>query len=66
MSDVDAPACLTCGDVASVAVVVALLDDGLARVRIGSVIDEIAVDLVDVREGDLVLVHGGVAIGAPR
>ena len=63
MSDVDAPVCLTCGDVATVGVVMAVLEDGFARVNIGNAIDEIAIDLVDVREGDVVLVHGGVAIG---
>ena len=63
MADLDAPRCLTCGDIATAGVVVALLDDGLARVKIGSATEEIAIDLVDATEGDVVLIHGGVAIG---
>jgi hydrogenase maturation factor len=63
MDDRDAPRCLTCGDIAPAGVIVALLDGGLARVKIGSATEEIAIDLVDATEGDVVLIHGGVAIG---
>jgi hydrogenase maturation factor len=44
----------------------AILDDGFAHVNTGIAIEQIAIELVDVKEGDLVLVHGGVAIGTPR
>ena len=62
----DAPRCLTCGDIAAAGVIVALLDDGLARVKIGNATQDIALDLVDATEGDVVLVHGGVAIAVRR
>ena len=55
--------CVTCGDVATPARVVALADDGLARVVGADGESEVSVELVDARIGDVVLVHAGVAIG---
>jgi hydrogenase maturation factor len=59
----DRARCLTCGDVATPARVVALADHGLARVLDDDGESEISVELVDARVGDVVLVHAGVAIG---
>ena len=42
---------------------VALLDGRTARVEADGVAAEVALDLVDARVGDVVLVHAGVAIG---
>jgi hydrogenase maturation factor len=52
--------CITCGDVAE-RMVVRSVDaaSGLARCDGG---EEVDVGLVDVREGDAVLVHAGVAL----
>jgi hydrogenase expression/formation protein HypC len=58
--------CLTCGDIALPALVVALDADELATVRTGAPgatpTEEISVALVDARPGDTVLVHAGDAI----
>ncbi|RAY15686.1 hydrogenase assembly protein HupF [Actinomadura craniellae] len=54
--------CFTCSDAAVPARVVDLLGDGLARADTGAGPAEISVALVDVRPGDLVLVHAGEAI----
>jgi hydrogenase maturation factor len=54
---------VTCGDVARPARVVALIDTSTARVEVDGATEEVALDLVDARVGDVVLVHAGVAIG---
>jgi hydrogenase expression/formation protein HypC len=55
--------CVTCGDAATAARVVALGDDGLARVVSDDGESEVSVELVDARIGDVLLVHAGIAIG---
>ena len=55
--------CITCSDEAVEVTVVALLDDDLARVDTGEVVEEVSVLLVDASVGDRVLVHAGEAIG---
>lgn len=62
MARADEP-CVTCADVATPRRVVALLEGGMARVDAAGIAEDVAVDLVDARVGDIVLVHGGVAIG---
>jgi hydrogenase expression/formation protein HypC len=59
----DGPRCVTCSDEARAGRVVALLPDGRARVEIGALVEEVSVELVEAAVGDVVLVHGGVAIG---
>jgi D-sedoheptulose 7-phosphate isomerase len=55
-------ACITCGDVAVEAQVVAL-GDGTAVIEKGGAREEVAVELLDeVAEGDRVLCHAGVAL----
>ena len=56
-----ADACITCGDVAVEAKVVAVRN-GTAVVEKDGAREEIAVDLVDVTVGDTVLCHAGVAL----
>ena len=60
----DAP-CITCGDEALVAIVVKVDDlTMMAVVAIGDEITEVDISLMDrVAVGDVLLVHGGVAIG---
>lgn len=56
--------CITCSDDA-VAVTVVSIDDttGLAQVTVEDVVEEVDITLIDeVTVGDMVLVHGGVAI----
>ena len=56
--------CITCSDEA-VAVTVISIDDstGLAQVAVEDVVEEVDITLIDaVTIGDMVLVHGGVAI----
>jgi len=56
--------CITCSDEA-VAVTVISIDDstGLAQVAVEDVVEEVDITLIDeVTVGDMVLVHGGVAI----
>lgn len=61
------PVCITCSDVAVEVTVVALLADGLALVDTDAgTREEVSVALVDAAVGDIVLVHAGEAIGAPR
>jgi hydrogenase expression/formation protein HypC len=55
--------CITCSDEAVEVTVMALLDDGLARVDTGEGIEEISVALVEAGPGDRVLVHAKEAIG---
>jgi hydrogenase maturation factor len=55
--------CVTCGDRATPARVVALTGDGLARVVDRDGESEVSIELVDARIGDIVVVHAGVAIG---
>lgn len=43
--------------------VVALLEDGMARVDVDGVGEEVSVELIDAAVGDIVLVHAKVAIG---
>jgi len=59
----DGPRCVTCADEARAGRVVALLQDGRARVEIGALAEDVSVELVDAAVGDVVLIHGGVAIG---
>ena len=60
-----APRCVTCGDAATTARVVAMIDTTTAQVEVevDGAIEEVALDLVDARVGDVVLVHAGIAIG---
>lgn len=55
--------CITCGDQALPGRVVALLEDGMARVDVDGVAEEVSVELIDAAVGDIVLVHAKVAIG---
>jgi hydrogenase expression/formation protein HypC len=55
--------CITCGDQALPGWVVALLEDGMARVDVDGVGEEVSVELIDAAVGDIVLVHAKVAIG---
>ena len=55
--------CITCGAQALPGRVVALLEDGMARVDVDGVAEEVSVELIDAAVGDLVLVHAKVAIG---
>jgi hydrogenase maturation factor len=63
MDELAGERCVTCGDVATPGRVVALCGGGMAQVESGGVIGEVAVDLVEARVGDVLLVHAGVAIG---
>jgi hydrogenase maturation factor len=54
--------CVTCSDAAVQLRVRELLDDDLAAVETDSGVEEVSVALVDVRPGDLVLVHAKEAI----
>jgi len=54
--------CVTCGDVALTACVLALSGEGRARVRTADGEIEINVELVEAGVGDRVLVHAGVAV----
>ncbi|NIJ13796.1 hydrogenase expression/formation protein HypC [Saccharomonospora amisosensis] len=58
--------CVTCSDEAVVVRVERLLPGGLAIVDTGHGREEVSVALVDVSEGDEVLVHAKEAIGVPR
>jgi hydrogenase expression/formation protein HypC len=59
----DERVCVTCSDAATEAVVVGLLDGGLAEADPGDGrIEEVSVALVDARPGDRILVHAGEAI----
>lgn len=58
--------CVTCSDEAVVVRVERLLPGGLAIVDTGAGREEVSVALVDVTEGDQVLVHAKEAIGVPR
>jgi len=56
-------ACITCSDEARLAEVVSIVAPSLASVRTARGVEEIDTTLVDpVDPGDLVLIHGGVAI----
>jgi hydrogenase expression/formation protein HypC len=55
--------CITCGDQALPGRVVALFEDGMARVDVAGVGEEVTVELVEAAVGDVVLVHARVAIG---
>lgn len=59
--------CITCSDEALPVKIVSIDQaTGLALVEVQNVIEEIDITLVDdVNVGDVVLVHGGVAIGHP-
>ncbi len=59
--------CITCSDEALPVKIVSIDQaTGLALVEVQNVIEEIDITLVDdVSVGDVVLVHGGVAIGHP-
>lgn len=59
--------CITCSDEAIPVKIVSIDQaNGLALVEVQNVIEEIDITLVDdVSIGDVVLVHGGVAIGHP-
>jgi hydrogenase maturation factor len=56
--------CITCSDEARVAEVRTLGAGGLAQVLVGGHLQTVDVSLVDPAEGDLVLVHAGVAIAS--
>jgi hydrogenase expression/formation protein HypC len=55
--------CITCGDQALPGRVTALLEDGMARVDVAGVGEEVSVELIEAAVGDVVLVHARVAIG---
>lgn len=55
--------CITCGDVATEAVIVELLPGCRAPVECDGNVAEISVALVDAAKGDRVLVHAGEALG---
>jgi hydrogenase maturation factor len=56
-------ACITCGDVAVEARVVAVRSPSSAVVEIGGKREEVATELVDpVATGDLLLCHAGIAL----
>ena len=57
--------CITCSDEATAAIVQRVdQETGVAFVTIDDTPEEIDITLIDdVAEGDLILVHGGVAIG---
>jgi hydrogenase maturation factor len=57
-------ACITYGDQALPGRVGALLEDGMARVDVAGVGEEVSVELIGAAVGDLVLVHAKVAIGS--
>jgi hydrogenase expression/formation protein HypC len=54
--------CLTCSDEALPALVVRLMDHGLAVVEIGGVHEQVSVALVEAAAGDTILVHAKEAI----
>lgn len=60
----DGEVCVTCSDEAVPVTVVALGDDGIARVETGRGVEEVSVALVDARVGDVVLVHAKEAIAS--
>ncbi len=66
----DGEVCVTCSDEAVPVTVLALDDDGIARVDTGRGVEEVSVALVDAAVGDVVLVHAKEAIAslgpAPR
>jgi len=55
--------CVTCGEGAVAARLVAQLDEHTARVQVGDDTEDVCIDLVEARVGDVVLVQAGVAIG---
>ena len=59
--------CITCSDEVQHATVLSLIDGGMtALVEIGGQQSEIDITLVDdVTQGDIILAHGGVALGKP-
>jgi hydrogenase expression/formation protein HypC len=61
-ADCLADVCLTCSDEALPALVVCLMDHGLAIVEVGGVHEQVSVALVDAEAGDTVLVHAKEAI----
>jgi hydrogenase expression/formation protein HypC len=60
----DGEVCVTCSDEAVPVTVLAVDDDGIARVDTGRGVEEVSVALVDAAVGDVVLVHAGEAIAA--
>lgn len=63
--DIRREGCVTCGDEALPATVLALADDGwTAQAEVAGEALEIDISLLDgVRPGEVLLVHGGVALG---
>ncbi|MCW2876508.1 MAG: hypothetical protein JWQ95_608 [Sphaerisporangium sp.] len=57
-----ADVCLTCSDEALPALVVRLMDDGLAIVEVEGAQEQVSVALVEAEAGDTVLVHAKEAI----
>jgi len=57
------PVCITCGDVAQIAVVTEVLADRRALVELDGVTEEISVALVDASCGDILIVHAKEALG---
>ena len=57
--------CITCSDEATAATVLRVdQESGVAFVTIDDTTEEVDISLIDeVAEGDVILVHGGVAIG---
>ncbi|HEY2221859.1 HypC/HybG/HupF family hydrogenase formation chaperone [Actinomycetospora sp.] len=60
----DGEVCVTCSDEAVPVTVLALCDDGMARVDTGLGVEEVSVALVDAAVGDVVLVHAKEAIAS--
>ncbi|MCD2192822.1 HypC/HybG/HupF family hydrogenase formation chaperone [Actinomycetospora endophytica] len=60
----DGEVCVTCSDEAVPVTVLAVDDDGIARVDTGRGVEEVSVALVDAAVGDVVLVHAKEAIAS--
>lgn len=54
--------CITCSDLGVQARVVELTPGGNARVEIGTILEEVNIELVEAAPGDTVLVHAKVAL----
>jgi hydrogenase maturation factor len=64
----DGARCVTCGDIAVPARLVEMRDPHTGRVRAGDEgeMEDVCLDLVEARVGDILLVQAGVAIGICR
>jgi HupF/HypC family len=62
VSDCHDEVCITCSDLAVEARLIELLDDDLARVKVGGQTQVISVALIDAQPGEVILVHAREAI----